>query len=274
MTLYDQHLHTWFSNDSQAEPAENVRQAVSRGLAGLTFTDHFDSHPTEWPLCKYDYDAIAAAVSGLRKEYGDSFFIGHGIEVCYQPEQMDKIFSYLDSHQFDLVLLSVHWFHGKALHERQYWTGLDTAAATREYLEAVLEAVQFVLDLKRQGRRPFDVLGHLDLVKRYTMRYFDTFDIRPCQDLVDRILRTCIEADLVPEVNLSTLRQSLPEPSPAEWVIGRYVKLGGRAMTLGSDAHRPEHVGMGVAEAAEMLKRQGIEALAVFRGRQRTDEPL
>jgi len=208
------------------------------------------------------------------KNYDDGFFIGHGIEVCYQPEQMGKIFSYLDSHEFDLVLLSVHWFHGKALHERQYWTGLDTAAATREYLEAVLEAAQFVLDLKRQGRRPFDVLGHLDLVKRYTMRYFDTFDIRPCQDLVDQILRTCIEADLVPEVNLSTLRQSLPEPSPAEWVVARYVKLGGRAMTLGSDAHRPEQVGMGVAEAAEMLKHQGVESLAVFRGRQRTDQPL
>ncbi|MDM8007688.1 MAG: histidinol-phosphatase HisJ family protein [Phycisphaerae bacterium] len=274
MTLHDQHVHTWFSNDSQAEPAENVRQAVSRGLAGLTFTDHFDSHPTEWPLCKYDYDGIAAAVSALRKEHGDNFFIGHGIEVCYQPEQTAKIFDYLDSHRFDLVLLSVHWFYGKALHERQYWTGLDPVTATRQYLETVLEAARFALDLKRQGRRPFDVLGHLDLVKRYTMRYFNTFDIRPCQDVVDEILRTCIEADLVPEVNLSTLRQSLPEPSPAEWIVGRYVKLGGRAMTLGSDAHRPEHVGTGVAEAAAMLKRQGVELLAVFRGRQRTDQPL
>ena len=45
-------------------------------------------------------------------------------------------------------------------------------------------------------------------------------------------------------------------------------------MTLGSDAHRPEHVGMGLAEAAVMLKRQGVEFLAVFRARQRTDQPL
>ncbi|MGQ9650335.1 MAG: histidinol-phosphatase HisJ family protein [Phycisphaerae bacterium] len=274
MVLHDQHVHTWFSNDSQADPAENVRQAVRMGLAGLTFTDHFDSHPMEWPLCKYDYDGIAGAVSALRKEYGQSLFVGHGIEVCYQPEQMGKIFTFLQEHRFDVVLLSVHWFHGKALHERQHWTGLDPAAATRQYLEAVLEAACFALDLKRQGRRPFDVLGHLDLVKRYTVRYYGTFDVRSCQDLVDKILRTCLEADLVPEVNLSTLRQSLPEPSPAEWIVGRYVKLGGRAMTLGSDAHRPEHVGMGVGDAAGMLRRQGIESLAVFRDRERRDEPL
>jgi histidinol-phosphatase (PHP family) len=272
--LYDQHLHTWFSVDSQSDPAENARQAMELGMAGLTFTDHFDSHPTEWPLCKYDYDAIASAVSGLRARYGDRLFIGHGIEVCYQPEQMDMILGFLESHRFDLVLLSVHWFKGKALHEREHWAGLNAATGTREYLETVLDAACFVLDLKRRGLRPFDVLGHLDLVKRYTQRYFEQFDIRSCGDLVDEILRTCIEADLVPEVNLSTLLQSLPEPCPADWVVARYVELGGRTMTLGSDAHRPEHVALGIAEAADKLRRQGIESLAVFNSRQRRDERL
>ncbi len=274
MALYDQHLHTWFSVDSQSDPAENVRRAVELGMAGVTFTDHFDSHPTEWPLCRYDYEAIASAVRDLQARFGDRLFIGHGIEICYQPEQMDKILGFLDSHRFDLVLLSVHWFKGKALHERDHWAGLDAATGTRQYLEAVLDAARFVLDLKRRGLRPFDVLGHLDLVKRYTQRYFEQFDVRSCAELVDEILRTCIEADLVPEVNLSTLRQSLPEPCPADWVVVRYAELGGRAMTLGSDAHRPEHVALGIAEAADRLKQQGIESLAVFKGRQRRDERL
>jgi histidinol-phosphatase (PHP family) len=274
VVLYDQHMHTCFSTDSGSQPEENVRQALGLGLAGVTFTDHFDSHPTEWPLCKYNYEGIASAVADLRARHGDRFFVGHGIEICYQPEQMEKILGFLDSHRFDLVLLSVHWFRGRALHERTHWTGLDSVTATRQYLEVVLEAARFVLDLKRQGRRPFDVLGHLDLVKRYTQRYFETFDICSCSDLVDEILRTCVEAELVPEVNLSTLRQSLPEPTPAYWVVRRYVELGGQAMTLGSDAHRPEHVGMGIHEAAGTLKQQGLKRLAVFKERQRHDEAL
>lgn len=274
MGLYDQHLHSWFSVDSDSDPAANVRQALALGLAGLSITDHYDTHPIEWPVCKYDYDAIAKAIAGLRDEFGERIFIGHGIEVCYQPEQMEWVLPFVESHRFDVVLLSVHWFGGRALHLREHWEGLDPAGGTRAYLEEVLKAVRFVLDLKRQGRKPFDILGHLDLVKRYTVRFYNTFEIRSHREIIDEILRTCLEADLVPEVNLSSLRQSLPEPMPADWTVRRYAELGGEAMSLGSDAHSPEHVGSHFAEGAAMLRESGIRRLAVFKDRKRCDVDL
>jgi histidinol-phosphatase (PHP family) len=250
-----------------------VERAVELGLAGLTFTDHFDTHPTEWPLCQYNYDVLAELVADLRRQFGDRVFIGHGIEVCYQPDQMERILDYLEGHRFDVVLLSVHWFGARALHVREHWQDLDAAAGTRAYLLAVLDAVRFAGTLRGESR-VFDVLGHLDLVKRYTQRYFHTFDIRSHRGLVDEILAACLEADLVPEVNLSTLRQSLPEPSPADWVVRRYADLGGTAMSLGSDSHTPRDVGSGIPEAAAMLRNHGIDHLAIFRDRQRHDEPL
>lgn len=274
VVLYDQHLHTRYSMDSEADPVEHARQAVERGMAGLTFTDHFDTHPTEWTGCEYDYDAMARIVDGLRRKFGPELFVGNGIEVCYQPAQMGRIFGFLEAHTFDVVVLSVHWFSGRAMHIREHWDGLDANQGTEAYLQAVLDAARFVLELKGQGRRPFDVLGHLDLVKRYTQRFFKTFDIRSHGDLVDEVLKTCLEADLVPEVNLSTLRQELPEPSPASWVVRRYAELGGEAMSVGSDAHVSEHVGAGIAEAVAMLKREGIRRLAVFKNRQRHDVAL
>lgn len=274
MGLYDQHLHSWFSNDSDADPAANVRRALEVGLAGLSMTDHYDTHPVEWPLCRYDYDKIAATVSGLREEFRERIFIGHGIEVCYQPEQMDHVLPFVESHRFDVVLLSIHWFGGRALHFREHWEGLDSASGTRAYLEAVLQAVRLVLDLKRQGRKPFDILGHLDLVKRYTQRFFKTFEVRSHREIIDEILRTCLEADLVPEVNLSSLRQSLPEPMPADWVVRRYAELGGEAMSLGSDSHSAETVGAGFEVGAALLQREGIRRLAVFKDRRRCDEDL
>jgi len=187
---------------------------------------------------------------------------------------MDWILSYLEVHKFDVVLLSVHWFGGRALHVRDHWSGLEVNSATGAYLESVLKAARFAGELNRQGRRPFDILGHLDLVKRYTQRYFGTFEVRSHRDLVDEILGTCIDAELVPEVNLSTLRQSLPEPTPAEWIVRRYAELGGEAMSLGSDAHESEHVGLGLVGAASMLKDNGIRRVALFRDRQRCDEAL
>lgn len=117
----------------------------------------------------------------------------------------------------------------------------------------------------------FDVLGHLDLAKRYTQRFLGGHDVRGHADLVDAILRACLDADLVPEVNLSSLRQSLDEPMPADWVVRRYAELGGRAMMLGSDAHRPEHVGYGLREGAAMLRAEGITHVAVFQDRERQD---
>jgi histidinol-phosphatase (PHP family) len=274
MSLYDQHLHTCFSMDSEADPRENVRQALELGLAGLTFTDHFDTHPSEWDKCCYDYERLAEIVAELREQYGDRIFIGHGIEICYQPAKMPAVLDFLRKKNFDLVLLSVHWFDGRALHEKDHWAGLDTSGATRLYLQTVLEAVHFTNELKKKGEKPFDVLGHLDLVKRYTQRYFENYDIRAHAELVGEILQACLDADLIPEVNLSSRRQSLPEPMPADWVIAEYAKLGGRSMTLGSDAHKPEQIGRGLGEGAELLKQNGIHNLAVFRNRHRTDQPL
>lgn len=274
MALYDQHLHTWHSFDCEADPRQNVLAAIERGLDGLTFTDHYDTHPSEWPLCRYDYDALAEVVATLRGEFGDRIFIGHGIEVCYQPPQMEWVLPFLESHRFDLVLLSVHWVRDRAVHIPEHWPGTTPERMTRAYLETVLEAVRFVGDLARGGQRPFDVLGHLDLVKRYTQWFHGRYDIRASAGLVDDILAGCIEADLVPEVNLSSLRQSLTEPMPADWVVRRYAELGGRIMSLGSDAHASDHVGAGFPEAADMLRREGIRSLAVFKNRERYDEPL
>lgn len=275
MALYDQHLHSRHSVDSEADPRDNVLRAIELGLSGLTFTEHFDSHPTEWPTCRYDYDAIAETIAKLRAEFGRRIFIGHGIEICYQPEQMhEKILPYLERHTFDVVLYSVHWFDGRALHVREHWDGLDVPRATRLYLESVLQAVQFAGELRRAGSKPFDILSHLDLVKRYTQRFFKAFDVRPHAGLIDEILGACLEADLIPEINLSSLRQQLPEPMPAEWVAERYAQLGGRAMSLGSDSHQSEDIGAGIPEGAAMLKRAGIQRLAVFKARTRHDEPL
>lgn len=268
MALFDQHLHSHYSTDCEATPAAMVEAAVQAGLAGITFTDHFDTHPLEWPECRYDYEGLRREILPLRERYGDRIFIGHGIEVCYQPARMDLILDYLAGREFDVVLLSVHWFDGRALHHREHWGGLDVRTATQRYLDAVLDAAQFAGTLVRDGRRTFDVLGHIDLVKRYTKRWFDAFDVAPFADRIDEILRACLASDIIPEINMSGLRQEVGESFPAEEVVRRYAALGGRCMSIGSDAHAPAHVGAGLGTAVDMLRRGRIPSRAVFRRRQ------
>lgn len=265
--LLDQHLHSHHSFDSKTPPVENVERAIERGLSGLTFTEHFDTHPSEWDDCVYNDEKISAEISALRRTFADQVFIGKGIEVCWQPQRMDFILDFLSCHRFDLVIVSVHWAHGKPIHERHHFNDWTAERYMRFYLEAVRDAVQEIGRLKSHGRQPFDVLGHMDFARRYAKSMFDFDGPVTDMDLIDEILTLCLEAELIPEVNTSTLRNHLHAPMPGPEVMARYAELGGAMMSLGSDAHSPQHVGASFDDAINMLKTAGIKQFARFRDR-------
>lgn len=274
MPLYDQHVHSRYSFDSGTEPAANVQHAIALGLAGLTFTEHFDTHPDDWKTCTYDYGACSASSESLRDRFGQTVFVGQGIEVCYQPDRMDFILDFLERCDFDLVILSVHYFGAEAVHVRANWAGLDAVEGTRRYLETVLDAVQFCERLHDDRGRVFDVLGHLDVVKRYSQRFLGENKVARFGDLLDEILSTCLRADVIPEVNTSTLRQDMDEPMPGADTITRYIRLGGSAVSLGSDAHLPTNVGADFDRAVAVLRSTGINHAAVFKKRERLIIPF
>jgi histidinol-phosphatase (PHP family) len=274
MALYDQHLHSRHSFDSHADPEANVRAAMARGLAGLTFTEHFDTHPSEWEACVYDDESYSATIEALRSRFGGELFIGKGIEVCYQPSRMDFIVDHLDRHRFDVVLLSVHYFGDRPVHVRDAWDGMSVVEGTRKYFAYMLEAVRFCERLHRERGPVFDVLAHLDFVKRYTKRFFGEVVVGECMDLIEEILTGCLAAGLVPEINTSTLRQGHEEPMPPSDVIRLYARLGGTAMSLGSDAHRSEDIGSGFDRAVALLAEAGIGRTVVFKDRERVEVPV
>lgn len=273
MSYYDQHLHSWNSFDSETNPIDNCVAAVYSGLKGITFTEHFDTHPEDWRTCRYDEDHIIQNIGVLRERFSDRLFVGKGIEVCYQPHLMDGIEKFLESASFDMVMLSVHWAAGRPIHEEEGWKG-NWRVRTREYLNTVLEAVKMCERMASAGNCPFDVLGHLDLAKRYSARFCGVYDIEAGEKIIDEILEACIAADLAIEVNTSTLRTGLDEPMPGQWVFEKYARLGGRRVTLGSDAHVPEHIGANFKEAVSVLSAAGFTHYTVFRERDPSLEPL
>ena len=264
MKLYDQHLHSRHSVDSNADPVANCERALAAGLAGLTFTEHYDMHPRDWDRCRWDYDAIAATIDGLRRRFSPELWIGFGIEVDYQPEMIEETLDYLDRHPFDLVLLSVHWIGGRPPRE---WREIGAEAMRRAYLVTLRGAAELCRELAAGGRRPFDVLGHLDYVKRYLRRDWNV-PMRATEPVVlDRILQALIDAGVVPEINTAGMRRPEDEAYPAWAILERYRELGGRAVSIGSDAHHSGDIGAAFGEVAERLQAIGFEGEAVFRER-------
>ena len=270
MKLHDQHLHSRHSVDSKADPVANCEQAGAAGLSGLTFTEHYDPHPTEWSTCQWDYDAIAATVDDLRRRFSPPLTVGLGIEVDYQPRQMEQILAYLDGHAFDVVLLSVHWADGRPLHLRRRWQNRSAATMLDAYLTELHDAAELCRQLAVGGRRPFDVISHFDYVKRYLWSYWNTRleAIPPAR--LDPILQALIAADVIPEINTAGLRRTGAATYPVPAILERYRQLGGRYVSIGSDAHRSEHVGAGFDYAAATLQRIGFTGEAVFHGRRRS----
>ena len=269
--LHDQHLHSRHSVDSKADPAANCERALAAGLAGLTFTEHYDMHPSERDQCQWDYDAIAATVAGLRRRFSPPLTIGFGIEVDYQPALVEETLDYLDRHPFDVVLLSVHWCGGRPLHLRRRWQQLDAAAMRRDYLATLRQAAELCRDLAASGSHPFDIISHLDYVKRYLLSYWDTpmGSVEPA--LLDPILEAVIAAGVLPEINTAGLRREETEAYPDWPILRRYRELGGRFVSIGSDAHRSHEIGHGFAAVAAELRGMGFAGEAVFHQRRRRD---
>ena len=274
MGLYDQHVHSLYSHDSSAEPAECARRAVSEGLSGLTFTEHYDTHPDEAAHCEYDDERVSLAVRDLAGRFGGSLFIGKGIEIDYQPATLPQIVDFLEGHRFDLVLLGVHYARGEPVFDPRVWETNDPGTVTRRYLQTVLEAVEACAKLKR-GRAPaFDVLAHLDFVKRYSLQFTDSDHIEENRELLDEILYGCLNAGLTLELNTSNLRKGHSEGMPGSSILRRWAELGGETVALGSDSHRADEVGSGLRRAAKMLLQAGIRQQAVFEKRRCRAEPL
>ena len=95
----------------------------------------------------------------------------------------------------------------------------------------------------------FDAIGHIDGVKRYL---YPACHARPRSnarpELYEPILRALVETGTALEVNTSGLRYPIGVAFPHRAVVARFRELGGRALTIGSDAHRAEHFAWGLAD--------------------------
>ena len=54
----------------------------------------------------------------------------------------------------------------------------------------------------------------------------------------------------------------------------RYLELGGEKITIGADAHKPEHIAYDFKKAEELLKTLGFKYYTVFKNRQPVMLPL
>ena len=262
----DCHNHSHCSPDGDHSVAAMLARAQELGLYAYTLTDHCECQ--KWPdrYCERVHRAWqemteAPVPQGLR------FY--RGIELG-QPNQDPRSAALaLEGRDYDFVIGSLHNIRGF-----EDFFFLDYSKEPPDAIPRLLDAYFAELtELIHWG--DFDTLGHLT----YPLRYIEgdhgiPVDLDRHRDQIDQIFRLLIQKDKALEVNTSGLRQKIGRTLPDLPLLRRYRELGGRLVTLGSDAHCTEDLGKGIDEGMEILKAAGFTEFALYVQRQPVLLPL
>ncbi|MEA3339852.1 MAG: histidinol-phosphatase HisJ family protein [Chloroflexota bacterium] len=256
--LPDYHVHSRFSCDSDAEMAAACEAAIARGLSEIAFTDHADFGPVD-PSGYFRPTEYLAEIERCRARYGGRLTIRAGVEMGEPHIFAQEAASVLAAGEFDFVLGSAHYAVGM----QPAWKPAFFEQPLRQAYEAYF---QQVARLAAEG--DFDVLAHLDLVKRDAHKFGKTYDgPGPYADVIRAALRSIVERGKGIEINTSALHRGQPETCPSLQVLRWYRELGGDILTFGSDAHTPDAVGACFDVALEMARSAGFARLATFERR-------
>lgn len=267
MIQADMHMHTWFSTDSEACPRDMADEAVRKGLKTICFTDHFDKDDLEWgEEGIFDVDAYFVEMQKLQEEYAGKLNIRIGIELGLRTYLKDYYEELTKKYPFDFVIGSVHNVpYKKDAEGNILYT--DPAAEKLFTDRTDKEAYRLMMETTLENVRTsdcFQTLGHLDYVVRYGKSREKEYSYTDYENIIDEILKLLIEKEKGLEVNSAGLKYGLPFAHPHPDVLKRYRELGGEIITIGADAHKPEHIAYDFAKAEEILKSCGFKYYTEF----------
>ncbi len=268
MYYSDCHVHSFFSSDSKTEPRDHVERALQLQMDSLCFTDHMDfDYPSRYKLSfRLDQEAYFPFMEKLRREYEGRIRIRSGVEIGLETAYQKQISEYILSYPWDFAIGSVHLVGRLDPYHKDFFEGRTVEEAYRSYFEAILSCLETFDPI-------FDTLGHLDYIFRCGDRSItDAWSQWP--ELMDAILHLLIEKGIGLEVNTGGIKSGLPFQHPHDNLLLRYRELGGELITLGSDAHTPDHLGDYFIPTGEKLKALGFRYYAVFAGRKPSFLPL
>jgi histidinol-phosphatase (PHP family) len=262
--LLDTHLHSRFSIDSRAEPADYARLAGLHDYIALEFTEHLDLDPADKSCGYYDAAGHAAALAEARR-LAPRTFIGRGAEFTYYPSREEQIAAYLDEVPFDYALGSVHVIDGLEANLTSRSGALEYFAATTEeeaygrYFEHLYGAAQSGL---------FQALGHPDICKRYGVLFYGSFQTRRWEEELRAVFRACRLTGTGFELNVAGWGQAPAEPYPNLEGLKLAREEGVELVTVCTDAHGINRFGpLLIRRGLELLRAAGFERVYYWRER-------
>ena len=257
----DLHTHSCFSFDGAIEATlQNLCEtAIAKGLKVLAVTDHCDiNNEIEGTCAILDKDAVFDAVNRAKKTYADRLTVLLGVELGQAHHYPEQARALLDRYPYDIVLGSLH-----NLRSQQDFYYMDYSAPTdaqiADLFDRALTEMTELLDFDG-----IHVLTHLTYMHRYVRRAGRDVDFTPFLDKLSALLKKLIQKEVALEVNTAAISPAKGGVlSPTAEIVALYRSLGGRLISVGSDAHNLAAVAQHFDIAKQVLTDCGFTELAV-----------
>lgn len=282
------HTHTTFCDGKDSVEAM-CQYAWERGFVSLGFSAHaplpVDFGPeTEWHLHRDRLTEYVDTVRDAKRRWQGKLQVFLGLEVDYIRNVCGPSDGRFTNLGLDYRIGSVHYLVPNqgapftvdgSLEELIDGIKGGYGGSANRMVEAFWTAEEQMV-----GLQSFDILGHLDLVKKNNR---DQTLFSPAEGVytegADRVIQAIDPKTMVVEVNTGGMnRGTVAEPYPSAELIE---KLRSRSipMTINADAHRAEHLGGYYGEARAALLRGGYGSIVLFTGKEGSlqrweEEPL
>jgi len=266
--LADYHIHTELCQHAEGKASAFRARAVELGLPEICFTDHVPNPDGYDPVNRMRLDQFPlyrTMVADLAR--ASQSVVLFGIEADYYNGCERFLQDWLPRQEFDMVIGSVHYIDNWGFDnpdERHVWDSVDVTNTWAAYFNLIGKLADSRLtdsrltdsrltdsrltdnrltdsrlaDSRLADSRLADVVGHLDLPKKFGYRPSDQDLKEMAQPALDRVAA----AGMAIEINSSGLRRPVHEIYPSALLLS-LAKARDIPICFGSDAHRPEEVG-------------------------------
>lgn len=248
----DYHVHSEFSFDSDEKIDNIITHAITLGMKQIAITDHQDFNwpvPGETP--SINIEDYTSAINHAKEKYSNQIQILKGIELGLMKGTKAQCQNLIASNAFDFVIGSCHIVDNMDPYYSEFWKDRKDRDAFELYFKTLLDGIQMFDQI--------DTLGHMDYVVRYSPNKDSNYSVADYRDLIDEILKLIISKDIKLEINTANLAKGFSFPNPHTDIIRRYKELGGKYVTVGSDAHKAGNIGYGFDVVKDMVKQFNLK---------------
>ncbi len=263
IALPDYHIHTTLCNHASGDMEEYVERAIQLGLAEIGFSEHMPVMPEPHLCLSYDnLPFYIYRVKSLQDRYSDRITIRLGGEIDMMPEKYGEIEKIISTYDFDYVIGSIHYLGDWPFDQVQYRNRFerdDLYQTYKRFFETVIRASKSGL---------YDIAGHIDNLKR--MGYHPPEKIK---EFYYRAAESFKEMNVTVEINTSGYDYPAGETYPSTEYL-KILREYDIPVTIGSDSHKPSHVGRHFDKAVAVLQEADYNDIAFFDQRKRTMRSL